>query len=63
MSLGKTRSCFRLMEEMSVKPFERCAIINLLPGTAEEAKALIPSLEASSKIPDRTSFSANKLLF
>ena len=33
------------MEEANVKPFERCTIINLLPGSAEEAKKLVPSLE------------------
>lgn len=43
---------YRTMEESNVKPFERCCIINLLPGTAEEAKTLIPSLEASLSLAE-----------
>jgi len=35
------------MHEADLRQFEICSIINLMPGTAEEAKALIPSIEVS----------------
>ena len=31
--------------EADMKPFELCSLMNLAPSTAEEAKALVPSLE------------------
>jgi len=40
-----TNAMRRAMHEADLRQFEICSIINLMPGTAEEAKALIPSIE------------------
>ena len=47
---------YRTMQEANVKPFEIGSIINLLPGSAEEAKKLIPSLEVSLSFEDVAGF-------
>lgn len=44
------------MHDAGLKQFEICSVINLLPSTVEEVKALVPSIEAVPGEGGRTRF-------